>query len=681
MYDEDNKLISSVAAALLSACISFGSMSCMITGLGLKASPGVLLYLCLFFGAVAAGCLWLPRGGWVMVGCLAAGLLLMSYAGLLTEQTKSMCLHILTFYRNAYGILIPQWLSDAHGDSHLLPLLAMAMGGTALTVWTVMRRKPCIFAVVGALLPAASCIVVTDTVPRPWSLFFLLAGIAILLLSQPVRRRSSDDGNRLTGYLVIPVAAAMLLLSVCIPREGYQTPPLLAELTEKLDQLAAELPYLTYTESGNLIFASKNKLGEKVDLAASGPRKYQGNTVMEVTAGDSRKLYLRGRSYTTYDGKSWSALMRDVTLSPLHTTLIQNTTEVTVSTRSREGYYYLPCYPNSRAPLENGMLKNQNFEKEYTFLCTQLNPDVRFHNSYQSYLGLSGTEETLILPKDTKLRAQWLLQDQDILDADAAIIIQRIEDYVRSSARYSLSTPKMPEEETDFAFWFLERSDTGYCVHFATAATVLLRAAGIPARYVEGYTVNVTAGETTEVKDRMAHAWVEYYVPNVGWLIMDPTPAEAQTPPSTPTQSTQPTLPTTVPTASTAPVPGEKNTESAPKWLTATLWSVLGLGLSVVLLFTQWQLRRQRKLRRMRLGSPNRQALARYREACRLAKLSKLALPQALTALAEKAKYSQHTLTPAELHQFNAFLAQCGQALRKQPWYRRICTRFLFAAY
>ena len=58
---------------------------------------------------------------------------------------------------------------------------------------------------------------------------------------------------------------------------------------------------------------------------------------------------------------------------------------------------------------------------------------------------------------------------------------EKIGDYVRASARYDLNPSRIGEGETDFALWFLEDAAAGYCVHFATAAAVLLRAAVIEA--------------------------------------------------------------------------------------------------------------------------------------------------------------------------------------------------------
>ena len=83
----------------------------------------------------------------------------------------------------------------------------------------------------------------------------------------------------------------------------------------------------------------------------------------------------------------------------------------------------------------------------------------------------------------------------------------------------------------DFIFDFLQISQKGYSVHFASAATMMFRYYGIPARYVEGYLITpedaqaMTAGEPYVVDDTHAHAWVEYYQDGVGWLPFETTPS------------------------------------------------------------------------------------------------------------------------------------------------------------
>ena len=66
---------------------------------------------------------------------------------------------------------------------------------------------------------------------------------------------------------------------------------------------------------------------------------------------------------------------------------------------------------------------------------------------------------------------------------------------------------------------------TGYCEHYASTMVILLRAHGIPARFVEGFlpgNLNPATGVET-ITTASAHAWVEVYFPGYGWHIFDPT--------------------------------------------------------------------------------------------------------------------------------------------------------------
>ncbi|MBI2202028.1 MAG: DUF4129 domain-containing protein, partial [Armatimonadetes bacterium] len=66
----------------------------------------------------------------------------------------------------------------------------------------------------------------------------------------------------------------------------------------------------------------------------------------------------------------------------------------------------------------------------------------------------------------------------------------------------------------------------GSCETFASAMIVLLRAAGLPARLVTGYTTGSYSVLTGyyEVRNSDAHAWVEAFIPRVGWIEFEPTP-------------------------------------------------------------------------------------------------------------------------------------------------------------
>ncbi|MBI1373040.1 MAG: hypothetical protein GC159_09790 [Phycisphaera sp.] len=76
---------------------------------------------------------------------------------------------------------------------------------------------------------------------------------------------------------------------------------------------------------------------------------------------------------------------------------------------------------------------------------------------------------------------------------------------------------------------FLEDHDAGHCEYFAASTALLLRAQGIPCRYVTGFVMRERGmGGMWIARRRNAHAWVEAYLPDEGWVIVESTPASAQ---------------------------------------------------------------------------------------------------------------------------------------------------------
>lgn len=116
---------------------------------------------------------------------------------------------------------------------------------------------------------------------------------------------------------------------------------------------------------------------------------------------------------------------------------------------------------------------------------------------------------------------------------DLEDLCRHIKDFLKQHASYNIAVGKFPED-VDFAEYFLFEKHEGYCVHFATAATLLFRMYGIPARYVTGYVVPAREfrreGEkySAWVKDSRAHAWTEIFVNDRGWVPVEVTPGYTQ---------------------------------------------------------------------------------------------------------------------------------------------------------
>lgn len=146
-----------------------------------------------------------------------------------------------------------------------------------------------------------------------------------------------------------------------------------------------------------------------------------------------------------------------------------------------------------------------------------------------------------------------------------------LHDYLTKQCAYAYSPPEIPSGE-DFAIYFLEESRRGYCVHFASAATVLLRSLGIPARYAEGYIIvpsdfskQADADGYVEIEDTHAHAWVEVFDPvQLEWIPVEMTASAIRSAEATPDPDAEDTpAPAETPEPTAAPTPEPTATPSA----------------------------------------------------------------------------------------------------------------------
>ncbi len=129
----------------------------------------------------------------------------------------------------------------------------------------------------------------------------------------------------------------------------------------------------------------------------------------------------------------------------------------------------------------------------------------------------------LILPATVPDRVLSLARDLTATEPtpyDRAVAIER---YLRQFP-YTLDVSTGPAG-ADVADYFLFSLQKGYCDYYSTAMVVLARAAGLPARYVQGYVGENYDAENGQfiITADQAHAWVEIYFPEYGWVIFEPT--------------------------------------------------------------------------------------------------------------------------------------------------------------
>ncbi len=128
------------------------------------------------------------------------------------------------------------------------------------------------------------------------------------------------------------------------------------------------------------------------------------------------------------------------------------------------------------------------------------------------------------LPEATPARL-GAFTDELTREADSPYETARVvELWLERNKTYALNASH--DTSRPVASQFVFEMDRGYCEYFATAMVAMLRTQNVPARYVVGYAPGRSAGDGRyEVRSVDAHAWVEVYFPDHGWVRFDPTPA------------------------------------------------------------------------------------------------------------------------------------------------------------
>ena len=110
--------------------------------------------------------------------------------------------------------------------------------------------------------------------------------------------------------------------------------------------------------------------------------------------------------------------------------------------------------------------------------------------------------------------------------ADEADFVDAVLRYFRQEPFvYTLQPPLL--DSVNPMDQFLFESRRGFCEHYAYAFVLMMRAGGVPARVVAGYQggeIN-PVNRTVIVHQFDAHAWAEVWLPNRGWVRVDPTAA------------------------------------------------------------------------------------------------------------------------------------------------------------
>lgn len=352
-----------------------------------------------------------------------------------------------------------------------------------------------------------------------WTLLYLLgSAVAITAVLVDVNHAGSALPLRLTlrlgGGLVAQSLPLMLLMFVLFPR----VPGPLWGLPA--DAGASARPGLSDQMSPGDI----SKLVESDELAFrvrfDGPRPA------------AQELYWRGPVFGQFDGRSWTAGFRNprqqAALPEVETEARTLAYEVMLEPTRMPWLFALDLPdaaalpPRSWLGADYQLLAEKPVNERLLYRAAS-HPEYRFQPQLPDALRAATTR----LPRNYNPRTLALAQQWRTETPDGAALVQRALQLFREKAfYYTLEPPLLGRDSIDD---FLFDTQRGFCEHYASSFTVLMRAAGIPARVVTGYQGGEAAayGDYFVVRQSDAHAWSEVWLTGRGWVRVDPTAAVA----------------------------------------------------------------------------------------------------------------------------------------------------------
>lgn len=377
----------------------------------------------------------------------------------------------------------------------------------------------------------------------------LIIGTVLLMVQH------TAEGEALAGVpaqMILPVLCAALCLLIGLSCQ---------------DKLNTDMVETMQTQLHQRYYDSDTNSMPEGNLKNLPAWKKSGTPALEVTMEQPEKVYLRGQIYDTYTGTGWKAADTEGTAQYedlfywLHEANFYGQSQIALadgytetatplsmtvknlSACSAHGYYPYAVYGSETLAADRIGDTNLPPAESLYYLKGSV-PDwyqiqrnlstAQGRENIETYLSKEQAYADYLRAVDLQMtQDSWaVLQRQLKLDTQTRTISDIrtiIFDYLREAMTYD-ETARTMNGSGDFLQYTLERSGHGYSVHYATAAVLMLRYMGVPARYVEGYYLSAEdaarykAGETITLTEENAHAWAEYYVSGVGFVPFEVTP-------------------------------------------------------------------------------------------------------------------------------------------------------------
>ena len=535
---------------------------------------------------------------------------------------------------------------------------------------SLIRLKKSILIYIFSLIILVPCFIIVTTLPSVTPLIISVSILLALYITGFVRRYSEITGSAVLSVTSIILAITLSVLCAVFPLQEYKRyewqDALLNQFNVVLNNDTSENPAVSKLQNLNA------NVQDSQNLANLGEFRLDKAPVLSVMNDDNSVMYLKKIAYADYDDNQWKILSKDEAKSfptdfsafDITRSTDTNLKQLLIKSLYREDLIYTTYYSKRTeyGAVADACIENIDNEKEYLieYYSDNYNRLVKNESDkideYESFVYSTYTK----LPNKTKERLLEIADRNGLSDLIADEIPQAVKEFIMSRGEYSFIPDAMPKGD-DFAPWFIESNSKGYCVHYATSAATLLRALGIPARYVTGYFAPTLKNQFVDVTNCNSHAWVEYYDKSKGWVMLDATPPAylnnsnysntSNTKSTDSTNSSEQTEQTTLsaneqPTTnkSFAPTQTSSHNKGNSDTVPTVVWIALGIFLIIaVILFRSYKIQNIRK-KLFENGDNKKRIINIYRYALNINRITEGFIPIEVQNLVNEAKYSNHTM-------------------------------------
>ena len=444
--------------------------------------PGVPLWVTLFTGSCAAWRLTMEARRWRVPP-----------TWLRSAIAVGAMLGVLATYRTLNGL--------EAGSAFLL-----VMGGMKL-LETHTRRDLTVVVFAAFFLLFASFLYNQTLLRLPYMLLTVWLLITTLLrINQraPMSLREALGGTGRMLLQALPVALLLFLFFPRLPGQFWALPARTSATTGIDDEISpGDVSELSLSD----------EIAFRVKFASYPPPPEQ--------------RYWRGPVLHEFDGRTWRASRVGYTERPLIASGRSYAYRIVLQPHQRNWVFALDAVtdwpsPETRRTFDYQLLATRPISTLSSFEL-QSSPNYRVDGDLPRAL----QNTALRLPPNRNPRSAALARElRASAGSDEEFIRAVLNKFRTEEYFYTLEPPRLELDSVDD---FLFNTRRGFCEHFASAFTVLARAAGIPARVVAGY----QGGEINPMTDYVvvrqsdAHAWSEVWLPERGWVRVDPTAAVA----------------------------------------------------------------------------------------------------------------------------------------------------------